>query len=128
MLAAGALRLLCSQRSPHRLPHKCCACLGCLLQPPCRCRCRLLHSLQVSVVSFKKGGLAVRCHAWDRNLGGRDIDELLFDHFCKEFQEKHKLDVKSNAKASFKLRLQCQRIKKVGGSVLLCGGGVGGWA
>jgi len=26
---------------------------------------------QVSVVSFKKGGLAVRCHAWDRDLGGR---------------------------------------------------------
>jgi hypothetical protein len=65
------------------------------------------------VVSFKKGGLQVRCHAWDRNLGGRDIDELLFDHFCKEFQAKHKLDIKTNAKASFKLRTQCQRIKKV---------------
>jgi heat shock protein 4 len=72
------------------------------------------------VVSFKKGGLVVKCHAWDRNLGGRDIDELLFDHFCKEFQAKHKLDVKSNAKASFKLRLQCQRIKKVGCSSVTC--------
>jgi hypothetical protein len=39
---------------------------------------------QVCVVSLKRGGLAVRCHAWDRDLGGRDIDELLFDHFCKE--------------------------------------------
>jgi heat shock protein 4 len=67
------------------------------------------------VVSFKKGGLSVKCHAWDRDLGGRDIDELLFDHFCKEFQGRHKLDIKSNAKASFKLRQQCQRIKKVGG-------------
>lgn len=68
---------------------------------------------QVSVVSFKKGGLVVRCHAWDRNLGGRDVDELLYDHFCKEIQERFKLDVRSNAKASFKLRLQCQRLKKV---------------
>lgn len=66
------------------------------------------------MVSFKKGGLVVRCHAWDRNLGGRDVDELLYDHFCKEIQERFKLDVRSNAKASFKLRLQCQRLKKVG--------------
>lgn len=75
------------------------------------------------MVSFKRGGLAVRCHAWDRNLGGRDIDELLYDHFCKEVQEKHRLDVRSNAKASFKLRTQCQRIKKVRGWVWS-----GGWA
>eukprot|EP00775_Hariotina_reticulata_P005686 gene5686-5924_t len=68
---------------------------------------------QVSVVSFKKGGLVVRCHAWDRDLGGRDIDELLYDHFCKEIMERFKLDVRSNAKASFKLRTQCERLKKV---------------
>eukprot|EP00879_Flechtneria_rotunda_P002596 GHRR01002797.1.p1 GENE.GHRR01002797.1~~GHRR01002797.1.p1 ORF type:complete len:847 (+),score=384.28 GHRR01002797.1:127-2667(+) len=68
---------------------------------------------QVSIVSFKKGGLAVRCHAWDRNLGGRDIDELLFDHFCKEAKERYRIDVKSNAKASFKLRSQVEKLKKV---------------
>jgi hypothetical protein len=69
--------------------------------------------VQVSIVSFRKGGLAVRCHTWDRDLGGRDIDELLFDHFCKEFQARFKIDVRANAKASFKLRTQCQRLKKV---------------
>ncbi|WIA27991.1 hypothetical protein OEZ86_010580 [Tetradesmus obliquus] len=68
---------------------------------------------QVSIVSFRKGGLAVRCHTWDRDLGGRDIDELLFNHFCKEFQARFKIDVRANAKASFKLRSQCQRLKKV---------------
>lgn len=83
-----------------------------LVQPPFFITPRL-HALQVSVVSFKKGGLAVRCHTWDRNLGGRDIDELLFDHFCAEIKERFKLDIKSNAKASFKLRMQCQRLKKV---------------
>jgi hypothetical protein len=71
----------------------------------------------VSIVSFRKGGLAVRTHTWDRDLGGRDIDELLFDHFCKEFQTRFKIDVRSNAKASFKLRSQCQRLKKVGQEV-----------
>ena len=33
---------------------------------------------QVSIVAFKRGGLDVRAHAWDRNLGGRDFDEALF--------------------------------------------------
>jgi hypothetical protein len=32
--------------------------------------------LQVSVVSLKRTGLAVRSHAWERNLGGRDFDEV----------------------------------------------------
>lgn len=40
----------------------------------------------MSVVSLKKTGLTVRSHAWDSNLGGRDLDELLFQHFCAEFK------------------------------------------
>jgi hypothetical protein len=35
------------------------------------------------VVSFKRGGLQVKSHAWDRNFGGRDLDEAMFDHFCE---------------------------------------------
>lgn len=70
-------------------------------------------AMQVSIVAFKKGQLQVKSHAWDRNLGGRDFDEVLFEHFCKEFMEKNKLDVKSNAKACFKLRLQLEKMKKV---------------
>lgn len=30
----------------------------------------------MSVVALKKGGLQVKSHAWDRNLGGRDFDEV----------------------------------------------------
>ncbi|DBB16364.1 hypothetical protein WJX82_007687 [Trebouxia sp. C0006] len=70
-------------------------------------------ALQVSIVAFKKGKLQVLAHAWDRNLGGRDFDEVLFDHFCEEFGAKHKIDVKSNARASFRLRLACEKMKKV---------------
>lgn len=83
---------------------------------PMFCMLRLGNypAVQVSIVSLKKKGLAVRCHTWDRDLGGRDIDELLYDHFCQEFQGKFKIDVRSNAKASFKLRTQCERLKKVG--------------
>ncbi|KAL3152123.1 hypothetical protein ABBQ32_001221 [Trebouxia sp. C0010 RCD-2024] len=70
-------------------------------------------ALQVSIVAFTKGKLQVLAHAWDRNLGGRDFDEVLFDHFCEEFGAKHKIDIKSNARASFRLRLACEKMKKV---------------
>ena len=73
--------------------------------------------LQVSIVAFTKGKLQVLAHAWDRNLGGRDFDEVLFDHFCEEFGAKHKIDIKSNARASFRLRLACE---KVSASTLGC--------
>lgn len=70
-------------------------------------------SLQVSVVAFKKGQLKVLSHAWDRDLGGRDFDMVLFDHFCAEFKDKYKIDVKSNKKASFRLMLAIDKLKKV---------------
>ncbi len=65
----------------------------------------------MSIVAFKKGKLQVLAHAWDRNLGGRDFDEVLFDHFCEEFGAKHKIDIKSNARASFRLRLACEKVE-----------------
>ena len=68
-----------------------------------------MPGMQVSIVAFKKGKLQVLSHAWDRNLGGRDFDEVLFDHFCDEFGGKHKIDIKSNARASFRLRMACEK-------------------
>ena len=65
---------------------------------------------QVSIVAFKKGQLRVLSHAWDRNLGGRDLDNALFEYFAQEFQEKYKLDVRTNARASFRLRMACEKV------------------
>lgn len=70
-------------------------------------------STQVSIVAFKRTGFLVKSHAWDRDLGGRDFDEVIFDHFCAEVKAKQKLDIKSNAKASFKLRAACEKVKKM---------------
>jgi len=66
----------------------------------------------VSIVAFKKGQLRVLAHSWDRNLGGRDFDAALFDHFVAEFQAKHKLDVRTNARASFRLRVACEKVRR----------------
>ena len=38
---------------------------------------------QVCVVSLKKGQLRVLSNAWDRDLGGRNLDSVLFEHFAK---------------------------------------------
>ena len=68
---------------------------------------------QVSVVSLRKTGLKVLAHAWDRCLGGRDFDELLYEHFRAEFKAAKKLDVAENAKSALRLRTACEKVKKV---------------
>ncbi|GIL79849.1 hypothetical protein Vretimale_12448 [Volvox reticuliferus] len=68
---------------------------------------------QVSVVSLQRSKLVVRSHAWDRNLGGRDFDEVLFDHFAAEFKAKSKMDIRTNKKGSFKLRTAVEKVKKM---------------
>ncbi|TPX49981.1 hypothetical protein SeLEV6574_g01168 [Synchytrium endobioticum] len=70
-------------------------------------------SYQVSVVSFVKGKLVVKGTAYDRNLGGRNFDEVLAEHYIEEFTTKFKIDIGSNAKARYRLRAACEKVKKV---------------
>jgi heat shock protein 4 len=67
----------------------------------------------VAVVAFSKGQLVVKSTAYDRHLGGRDIDYALVQHFAKEFKTKYKIDVLNNAKATFRLATQVERLKKI---------------
>lgn len=39
--------------------------------------------------------------------------QALFNHLCDEFKGKYKIDVRSNARASLRLRLACEKAKKV---------------
>ncbi|KAF9462328.1 heat shock protein 70 family [Collybia nuda] len=70
-------------------------------------------SMSVAIVAFSKGQLTVLSTAYDRNLGGRDIDYALVEHFSKEFKGKYKIDVMSNPKAVFRLTAGCEKLKKV---------------
>lgn len=70
-------------------------------------------AMQVCVAAFKKGQLKVLAHAFDRSLGGRDFDEVLFQHFCAQFKEEYKIDVLSNSRACYRLRAACEKLKKV---------------
>lgn len=67
----------------------------------------------VQISSFQRGKMVVRGVGWDSNLGGRDFDMALFNHFCEEFKQKYKIDVRSNLKAKFRLLAGCEKLKKI---------------
>uniref|UniRef100_A0A0E0LEQ3 Heat shock 70 kDa protein 16 n=1 Tax=Oryza punctata TaxID=4537 RepID=A0A0E0LEQ3_ORYPU len=68
---------------------------------------------QVAVVAFDVSGMKVLSHGFDADLGGRDFDEVLFEHFAEEFRDRYKIDVTGNVKASMRLRAACEKAKKV---------------
>ncbi|CAO2813312.1 unnamed protein product [Amaranthus hypochondriacus] len=70
-------------------------------------------SLQVCIAAFKKAQLRILAHSFDRSLGGRDFDEVLFQHFAAKFKEEYKIDVYQNARACLRLRTACEKLKKV---------------
>ncbi|KAJ6999518.1 heat shock 70 kDa protein 16-like isoform X2 [Populus alba x Populus x berolinensis] len=68
---------------------------------------------QVCLASFERGQMKILSHAFDRNLGGRDFDEVLFSYFAAQFKENDDIDVCTNMKASIRLRASCEKLKKV---------------
>ncbi|KAI7737948.1 hypothetical protein M8C21_015141, partial [Ambrosia artemisiifolia] len=68
---------------------------------------------QVTVAAFEQGKMNILAHSFDQNLGGRDFDDVIFNHFAAQFNEKHKIDIYSNARASVRLRASCEKVKKV---------------
>ncbi|CAK9183457.1 unnamed protein product, partial [Ilex paraguariensis] len=68
---------------------------------------------QVAVAAFEPGHMKILSHAFDRDLGGRDFDEVMFRHFAAQFREQFHIDVPSNARASKRLREACEKLKKV---------------
>lgn len=68
---------------------------------------------QVSIAAFQAGRTKILSHAFDSNLGGRDFDEVLFSHFAAKFKEQYSIDVNSNVRACRRLRVECEKLKKV---------------
>uniref|UniRef100_A0A8C7XES5 Heat shock protein family A (Hsp70) member 4 n=1 Tax=Oryzias sinensis TaxID=183150 RepID=A0A8C7XES5_9TELE len=68
---------------------------------------------QVSVCAFNKGKLKILATAFDSDLGGKDFDDILANHFCEEFAKKYKLDVRSKPRALVRLYQECEKLKKL---------------
>ncbi|KAG8201418.1 hypothetical protein JTE90_024291 [Oedothorax gibbosus] len=69
-------------------------------------------SLQATAVAFTNGKLKVLGSSWNRNLGGRDFDNVLVRHFVEDFNKRYNLDVMSNKRAVIRLLQECEKLKK----------------
>ncbi|XP_011685266.1 PREDICTED: heat shock 70 kDa protein 4L isoform X2 [Wasmannia auropunctata] len=69
-------------------------------------------SLQVSVCAFHKGKLKMLASTADSQLGGRDIDVILTEHFCNEFKTRYNIDVHTNPRAYLRLLAEAEKLKK----------------
>jgi heat shock protein 4 len=67
----------------------------------------------VSIVAYNKGQLVVKSTAFDRHFGGREIDDVLVQHFAEEFKGKYKINVLENKKALFRLASSVEKLKKI---------------
>ncbi|KAI4493155.1 hypothetical protein M0802_009572 [Mischocyttarus mexicanus] len=69
-------------------------------------------SLQVCICAFHKGKLKMLASAADSNLGGRDIDTILAEQFCKDFQSRYRIDPHTNPRAYLRLLAEVEKLKK----------------
>lgn len=68
-------------------------------------------TLDVSILSLDGGVFEVKATAGDNHAGGSDIDNLLAQHFIKEFVRKHKKDPSGNPRSMKRLNTACERAK-----------------
>merc|ERR1712062_363760 len=69
-------------------------------------------TFDVSILSIDDGVLEVKSTAGDTHLGGEDFDNRMVEHFVKEFQRKHKKDIRGSKRALRRLRTACERAKR----------------
>lgn len=69
-------------------------------------------TFDVSLLTIDEGVFEVKATGGDTHLGGEDFDNLMVNHFVKEFKQKHAgKDLTSSARALRRLRTACERAK-----------------
>lgn len=66
----------------------------------------------VAVVASRGGMYTILATAHDYEFAGVHLDQVLIDHFAKEFIKKHNTDPRENARSLAKLRLEAEATKK----------------
>ncbi|CAL7936427.1 unnamed protein product [Xylocopa violacea] len=69
-------------------------------------------TLQVCICAFHKGKLKMLASTADSQLGGRDIDSILAEYFCKDFQFRYNIDPHTNPRAYVRLLGEVEKLKK----------------
>ncbi|CAI9301509.1 unnamed protein product [Lactuca saligna] len=70
-------------------------------------------TFDVSLVNIGEGIFEVKATAGDSRLGGEDFDNAMVTHFVGEFKRKHKKDISQNPRALGRLRVACERAKRI---------------
>lgn len=66
----------------------------------------------VAVVASRGGMYTILATTHDYDVGGAQLDQVLIDHFAKEFIKKHKTDPRENARGLAKLKFEAEATKK----------------
>ncbi|KAJ0356428.1 hypothetical protein KNSL1_000139 [Colletotrichum chrysophilum] len=66
----------------------------------------------VAVVASRGGMYTILATAHDYDFSGSHLDQVLMDHFAKEFIKKHNVDPRENARSLAKLKLESESTKK----------------
>ncbi|XP_023737295.1 heat shock 70 kDa protein 3 [Lactuca sativa] len=76
-------------------------------------------TFDVSLVNIDTNGtITVKAVAGDTHLGGQDFDNAMVDYFVEQFKRKHNIDVSVNKKALSRLRVACEKAKRVLSSII----------
>ncbi|KAJ9545287.1 hypothetical protein OSB04_024994 [Centaurea solstitialis] len=70
-------------------------------------------TFDVSLVTISQGVFEVKATAGDSRLGGEDFDNAMVTHFVQEFMRKQKKDISQNPRALGRLRIACERAKRI---------------
>ncbi|KAL6237702.1 hypothetical protein BDW75DRAFT_203523 [Aspergillus navahoensis] len=65
-----------------------------------------------AVIACRGGMYTILATAHDYELGGSTLDQIIIDHFAKEFIKKHKTDPRENARGLAKLKLEGEATRK----------------
>ncbi|KVI09638.1 Heat shock protein 70, conserved site-containing protein [Cynara cardunculus var. scolymus] len=77
-------------------------------------------TFDVSLLTIDEGGIIeVKATGGDTHLGGEDFDNRMVNHFVREFKRKHKEDLSGNRKALARLRVHCERAKRIISTAIL---------
>lgn len=66
----------------------------------------------VAVIASRGGMYSILATAHDYEVAGAQLDQVLIDHFAKEFIKKNKTDPRENDRSLAKLKLESEAVKK----------------
>lgn len=66
----------------------------------------------IAVIASRGGMYSILSTSHDYESGGVQLDQVLIDHFAKEFIKKHKTDPRQNARSLAKLKLEAEATKR----------------